>query len=218
MEQRRKQCANEIRLQITRVQKAQERDAETVLNLGRLGLPEELVKRKRVEFNEKREEREEEIFELEEKERMYLEGRLDKEIEDSYQKQKKPLVEVKKEVKKEVNKEPVRRSENDERLIQKDYKYYYRQFCKAEETLPDYMRRNLDDMPNNKGYIWRGCWFLGNKRPERGNVMIMFEKQRGGILRINEIDDYEHRIFEKVGKERKREISVTVRKNRKKLR
>ena len=132
---------------------------------------------------------------------MYLEGRLDKEIEDSYQKQKKPVVEVK-EAKREVKREPVRRSENDERLIQKDYKYYYRQFCKAEETLPDYMRRNLDDMPNNKGYIWRGCWFFGKLPAYKGENTVIFEKGKSS-MKIHEIDRQNYKIYEKIGQDRK---------------
>jgi hypothetical protein len=96
---------------------------------------------------------------------------------------------------------------------QRDY-YYYLKLC---NSLPSYMERNLSCMPNNKGYIFRGVWFLGEKPAERGKNMILFEKKRN-ILYIHEISKTEHIISEKRGKkEKKKEISRTLRKKKKEV-
>ena len=85
-------------------------------------------------------------------------------------------------------------------------KFFY--FC---DSIPDYIRRNLDEMPGNKGYIWKGVWCFGKLPEERGKPIIMFEKCRDGIMKIYEIDDRERRIFEKRGKDRKILISIESR-------
>jgi hypothetical protein len=92
----------------------------------------------------------------------------------------------------------------------KDYEYYYKQYEKAVETLPDYIKENLKTMPSNKGYIWRGCWYFGMKNAEKNQPCVMFEKLRGGILRIHEITN-EHKIYEKNGKEQRKLISSKIR-------
>jgi hypothetical protein len=53
------------------------------------------------------------------------------------------------------------------------------------ETLPSYMKKNLVNMPNNKGYIHYGTHFYGLKPPENDpNIIVMFEK-KGNILVIH---------------------------------
>lgn len=105
------------------------------------------------------------------------------------------------------------------RSKQRDYKYGYKDYCRAVDTLPEYMAKNLEEMPNNKGYIWRGCYFYGKMPEQRGRngqppETIMFEKKKGGILIIHECDRYEKRIYEKRGRERRRLISRTQRKQK----
>jgi hypothetical protein len=85
---------------------------------------------------------------------------------------------------------------------ERDYKYGLKYFRKVCDQLPDYMIRNLSEMPNNKGYIWRGVHFYGDL-PEQSGPVIMFEKQRGDINIIHEYTDREYRIYEKKGKDRK---------------
>jgi hypothetical protein len=84
-------------------------------------------------------------------------------------------------------------------------------YSKANETLPNYIKTNLADMPGNKGYIWRDCWFFGRKPDEYGQPIVMFEKKKGSIMYIHEIYPHEHKIFEKIGKERKTLISTKIR-------
>jgi len=56
-----------------------------------------------------------------------------------------------------------RKASSKERYMQKQYDYHYKYFIKNSAKLPDFMRRNLQNMTNNKGYIWRGIWFYGAK-------------------------------------------------------
>lgn len=223
MDQRRKQYATEIHENIIRMEAAQKRDEESLKNLRNLNLPVELFQKKQATIKTAIEKRQENMFNLEERKRDFLAGRLDQEISQELDKNTKDAknraeaaIKRKKEISKLEEGKKVRDIEqqfkNEERNTRKDHAFYYRLHCKANETLPDYMRKNLADMPNNKGYIWRDCWFFGDKPTEQGQPTIMFEKKRDGIMHIHEIDFYEHRIFEKVGKERKTLLSVKSRK------
>jgi paraquat-inducible protein B len=46
---------------------------------------------------------------------------------------------------------------------------------KMTASMPDYMKKNLTRLPNNKGYIWRGIHFYGHK-PAESRTTILFEK------------------------------------------
>ena len=48
------------------------------------------------------------------------------------------------------------------------------------------MRAKLDNMPNNKGYIWRGVHFYGLKDPEHEKADIVMFENKKGILHIHE--------------------------------
>ena len=54
------------------------------------------------------------------------------------------------------------------------------------------MLRNLKNMPNNRGYIWKNTWLLGEKPAEPGRPTILHDRNR-----IEEHDEYETRIYEK---------------------
>lgn len=142
------------------------------------------------------------------------EGNLNEKIDSKYKEQSNNVSLVKTKNKRikdtqdledNVNKEVsekyynnIRISNNSDYQQKKEMRYYWKIYNKIVYSLPNYMRQNLKDMPNNKGYIWRGCWFMGDKKPE-SNTLIMFEKQKGGILIIHEIDDYNHKTFSKEG-------------------
>jgi hypothetical protein len=74
------------------------------------------------------------------------------------------------------------------------------------ETLPSYIRENLRTMPYNKGYIFRGVWYFGNRplgKHDDPNVTIMIERRSSphNTLWIHEYKTGEyHKIFEKKGK------------------
>lgn len=97
------------------------------------------------------------------------------------------------------------------RFDKRDADRSYRYFLKTCGSIPDYMRKNLADMPNNKGYIWKGIYCYGERLSERGKPTVLFEKQRGGVLRINEWSNTEYKIYDKEGKNRKILVSKTIR-------
>lgn len=67
-----------------------------------------------------------------------------------------------------------------ERSLQYQMKKQWEWLCAQDQNLPDYIRTNLDRMPNNKGYIWKGIWYFGHKPEEDRDTLIMFEKRNGG--------------------------------------
>lgn len=90
--------------------------------------------------------------------------------------------------------------ENQERKRQRSLQHQMRKqwewLCQQEQNLPDYIRSNLDRMPNNKGYIWKGIWYFGHQPEEDPQTLIMFEKQGGGDMLVHEIKDNSHyKIF-----------------------
>ena len=62
-------------------------------------------------------------------------------------------------------------------------------------------------MPNNKGYIFKGLWCCGELPAEENGNLIMFEKCYNDVMKIHEIDDKFHYIYEKIGKNKKTLLS-----------
>ncbi len=71
-----------------------------------------------------------------------------------------------------------------ERYEQRSANRGYDYLLRVHNSLPQYIRQNLQKMPNNKGYIWRGVHYYGHKEPE-GNKCVLFESKRG-VLHIHE--------------------------------
>lgn len=94
---------------------------------------------------------------------------------------------------------------NSERIFEKEFN----KFQDKCNNIPDYILRNLKEMPSNKGYIWKGIWCFG-ELPAEDTTLIMFEKVNGD-LKIYEIDEYNRSIYEKKGKDKKVLISRTPR-------
>lgn len=93
------------------------------------------------------------------------------------------------------------REENKIRRADRSLQYHMKRewdwICKQDATLPDYIRKNLETMPNNKGYIWKGIWYFGQQLTPRHdlNTTIMFERMHNEF-RIHEIvKNRYHRIF-----------------------
>jgi hypothetical protein len=63
--------------------------------------------------------------------------------------------------------------------------YFYNRYCNAVDTLPQYMKTNLKTMPNNKGYLWKGCYFFGDL-PAEQKISIIFEPAGKGNMIIHE--------------------------------
>lgn len=94
----------------------------------------------------------------------------------------------------------------------RDINYSWKRFCNIVDTIPSYIKRNLKDMPNNKGYIWKGVWLFGDNKAN-SDTLVMFEKRKGKILIIHEIDNKTHKIWEKKGKGKRILVSETPRRN-----
>ena len=94
---------------------------------------------------------------------------------------------------------------NSEKIFDKEFN----KFQDKCNNIPDYILRNLREMPSNKGYIWKGIWCFG-ELPAEDTTLIMFEKVNGD-LKIYEIDEYNRSIYEKKGKDKKVLISKTPR-------
>ena len=104
----------------------------------------------------------------------------EKEREKQYNKEKRQL---KKDITNKNNKEISQKyyknsykTNRKEKFLQKDLNYHYNLFKKKSDSLPNYIKRNLRYMPNNKGYIWKGVWFFGAKPQKKDdNTMSMYE-------------------------------------------
>jgi hypothetical protein len=225
MEQKRRQYVTEqLRIDICRAEKAQDRDEEILKNIPSLNLGSELTSKKKDEIKNIIDRRRINLEEMRERSALVSSGKLDKELAEKAAneskiyhtkrevalKKKKDLIQEDDDKKEIMNRKP---REKDTKYVEKDYNYFNKVFHSIGDSLPDYMRENLKGMPNNKGYIWRGCLFMGRLNPERGQPMVLFEKVRGGITRIHESDEYETKVFEKQGKEKKRLVSKKRRNN-----
>ena len=90
------------------------------------------------------------------------------------------------------------RYEYSETFWNREEKKYYKN-C---DSLPQWIRDKLKDMPSNKGYIWRDLWFFGEKHVPFTKNCTMFESLKG-VTVIHEIDAEYHRVYEKHGKANK---------------
>jgi hypothetical protein len=225
MDQRRKfQYIEELRVEIMRAEKVQARDSETLKNITKLNINRDILEAKKSQISQKIEERATEIENMKTRIADIESGKLDtalleesKRESKSYHDKHTDMLQKRreahdkeKEMRDNVYKKP---REKENKHIEKDYAYYLKVYNSIGDTLPDNMRENLKTMPNNKGYIWRGCLFCGLLPAERGQPYIAFEKLRGGITRIHETDEYETRVYEKYGKDKKQLISRKPRNN-----
>jgi hypothetical protein len=75
-------------------------------------------------------------------------------------------------------------------------RYAYKHFCRSEDSLPEYMSRNLKNMPNNKGYIWKSVYYYGHQPANENEPTFLFEKKYG-TLYIHEYTHNEYFYFSK---------------------
>lgn len=107
-----------------------------------------------------------------------------------------------------------RRQDRQNKYANKNMNRSYRHFCRACSSIPDYMLRNLSEMPNNKGYFWKSVACYGDLPAERGKPTVLFDRRRGGIMVIHEWTPNEYKVYEKKGKDRKVLVSCTQRRHR----
>lgn len=132
----------------------------------------------------------------------------DREIFNKKKRESEKLIEDKrryKEEKKEISQKYWKNIVNgtrSDKQKERDMKYGWKYYNKVIDTLPSYMKNNLREMTNNKGYIWRGVVFYGEIPIYNEQPRILFEK-KGRILVIHEYIGKEYKRFEKEGKNRK---------------
>ena len=86
-----------------------------------------------------------------------------------------------------------------EKYRKKDMDRSYKHFLRSVDSLPYNLKKNLKNMPNNKGYIWKNVHFYG-KLPTEDDNLIMFEKKRNGNLLIHEYIKNWYTLKEKRGR------------------
>jgi hypothetical protein len=218
MEHRRSYATN-IHMDIIKLEKAQERDNNSLEELRNLTLDATSMQLRKDYLQQNIIRREKELENLRQRHANVLSGVLDSEITRQTSTQGQVFrnanaVAVRKRVderkdNKQKEKDMYSKLQEDRctDVTEKEMDYQYKRYCKITDSLPDYIQKNLSDMPNNKGYVWRGCWFFGEKDEEYNQPRIMFEKHKGGLLNIYEYyhtsTHTEYRHFEKKGKDKK---------------
>jgi hypothetical protein len=142
---------------------------------------------------------------------------------------KNELLEMKNKIQRSKNKDDKKKSEElsimskgyylsskkcdrNHRYQQKNAKRGYNYYLKVVNSFPDYMKKNLENMPNNKGYLWRDVVFYGDLPCEKNRNTVLFEKRKGGLLVIHEWSKTEYKVFHKNKNDRKKLYSTKKRK------
>lgn len=72
----------------------------------------------------------------------------------------------------------------------------YRYYKKSASYIPNYIFKNLEKMPNNKGYIYNNIYLFGELDREPGQPNIMFEKKKKDLF-IHEWTPTYYKIFQR---------------------
>ena len=196
------------------------RNNETIKRIKNSLMGKEYVMNQITKLKNSIEEKNELLLKLNEDVKNVLTGCLDEDIEKEYKiseikiKQQRSVRDKQLEEKNNDKKETIKISQKywqsvlnenrSQKQNERDYNYGKKYFYKVLDTLPSYIIKNLSEMPNNKGYIWRGIHFYGDLPEEKG-PRVMFEKKSGGIYEHTN-DDY--KIYEKDGKNRKQLVQI----------
>lgn len=218
MDNRRTTEKNRIRDQIRSTESYIENDKNAIERLRHQTTNIEYTKKFIDKLKHKNIERSEILLNLNQRLKDVDSGLIDKELENEYKQNKEEIcrknqiTKEKKEHEFEIKKERIIQSKKFyestrssdykgkqlTREMDRTYKYYLRT-C---GTIPDYMMKKLKDMPNNKGYIWRGIQCYGELPAEPEQPLIMFEKNRE-LMIIHEWTDTDYKMWHKKGKGRK---------------
>jgi len=108
--------------------------------------------------------------------------------------------------------EGIRQADRNNKRYDRDMIKSFQYYQRIAATIPDYIKRNLEQMPNNKGYIWKGISCYGTLPDEYNKPTVLFEKQKGGILLIHEWTPTMYNCYKKRDKERKTLVKSNYRK------
>lgn len=89
----------------------------------------------------------------------------------------------------------------DAKEVERAYKYH----IKSIDSIPDHIANKLKNMPNNKGYTWKGMYLFG-ELPAEENVETtsIFERIKGDITVITEWSTIDCKVYHKQGKNKKK--------------
>lgn len=90
------------------------------------------------------------------------------------------------------------------------YKSSLKHFDKAEETLPEYMTRELERMPNNHAYVWKNVYFWGKKQADSHRMSQATHNQKGCKIIERWDNDYLY-VYEKQSRMDEKLVSKTKR-------
>ena len=146
------------------------------------------------------------LAELQQKQIDISAGKLDEEIRNENENLLNKI-QKKEEVTNRKKKDKEDEKKNDSELLKKHYektnRYEFsesfwekeeRRYYKNCDSLPQWIRDKLKELPSNKGYIWRDLWFFGEKYVPFTKNGTMFENLKGGSTIIHEIDADYHKI------------------------
>lgn len=146
------------------------------------------------------------LDELLEKIKSIEEGNYDNEIEEELNKKLKVLKVQEEKKKKIITTSPKKEKRIEREHRPQDFDREYRRMNKITDFLPNYIKKNLSEMPNNKGYIFKGIWFYGNLPLERGQPIVLFEKPSKDVLLIHEYMGRYYSLYRKEGNQPKKLI------------
>jgi len=231
MEFRRRHEKNKIQTEMSDIKNFNTADTATMARFRTSGVNLEFNKKQIEKLLKNIEQRENKLEELSERLQKLQRGELDAELEkestmvkmdikrknDEKKKMKAEIAESKKQDKEKSNAyyQANRSIDRQNRRTNKDINWGYKYFKRTCDSVPDYMRKKLANMPENKGYIWKKVFCYGERPAEKGQPISMFERPRGGDkLIIHEWTATDYKVYEKIGKGRKKLVQSTKRKEK----
>jgi hypothetical protein len=88
----------------------------------------------------------------------------------------------------------------------------YQYLLKIDQSLPGHIRKNLESMPNNKGYIWRGVHYYGHlpvPSHENPDIWFMYEKYKNDLYIHETFYGKYKKVFRKLKNGKKELVSET---------
>jgi hypothetical protein len=203
---------SELKASIQRLRKALENYQKSEVKFEDLEVENDYKEKRRLECEKQIEEKQKLIVSFEEQIVLINEGKLDEELKKELIKSekvaRKPQIKLAMKPKEENVKNYAKTREMNAERIRQTYLREWNNYTFSQQSLPDYMRKNLKEMTQNKGYIWKGCWFMGEIDSNEDNMITMFEKPNKDSLFIHEYNKEKriYSLYEKSGQNYKKLI------------
>jgi chromosome segregation ATPase len=203
MDKIRRKEINKLNVQLKSLRKFNERDTETIGRYRNMKYSEFNIN-KISELKDKITDREMEIQNLEKRIQNINIGLIDTELQNEINKttvlflNKKEKSQTKKLLDKKNKDEDKKKSLNYYKNNRKQYVNYdkeYKFFLKKCSSLPKHLSKNLKNMPNNKGYIFKNIYFYGKKKPFGNIYKDRLYERKNGELYVHEIYNKKHHII-----------------------